>query len=109
MTTKEIDMKSFSLTPYGRYRSDGPNSGESFRTKHLAPALKDPNFDKVVVKLDSVTPGYEYSSSFLEEAFGGLVRVNHIPAKTLLEKLEVVTKHGDYKLEIKKYIDRASA
>lgn len=59
----------FSRYPAGRYATDGPNSGERFREEFLKPIL-DRN-EKAVVELDG-TRGY--GSSFLEEAFGGLVR-----------------------------------
>lgn len=108
MSTVVIDMKEFSPTPYGRYVTDGPNNGESFRIKFLAPALKDPAVDKVVVKLDSVKPGYEYGSSFLEESFGGLIRVSGLPIDLVLDKLELETKYEDYKLEIRNYLKKAA-
>jgi STAS-like domain of unknown function (DUF4325) len=58
----------------GRYRQDGPWSGEQFRDDFLVPrfdAARDHN-DKLVVVLDGVAG---VPSSFLEEAFGGLLRV----------------------------------
>lgn len=57
----------FSKTPGGRYRTDGPFSGEEFREEFLKPALNDSQ--KVTVYLDG-TRGYP--SSFLDEAFAGL-------------------------------------
>ena len=55
-------------------RADGPNSGEAFRDDILLPALKraDQKGDLVAVSLDDVVTGL--GPSFLEEAFGGLVR-----------------------------------
>ena len=70
---KIIDIgKDFSRYPAGRYTSDGPFRGESFRSKFLVPALN--NNHKIIVLLDD-TAGY--GSSFLEEAFGGLVRLGY--------------------------------
>lgn len=65
----------FSRFPAGRTRRDGEFSAERFRTEILVPALQaaQQNHDRVIVKLDGV---YGYSSSFLEETFGGLVRLN---------------------------------
>jgi hypothetical protein len=57
----------FSRYPGPRYKTQGPNSGEKFR-KHLVKLLKD--YDRVIVDLDG-TSGI--GSSFLDEAFGGLV------------------------------------
>lgn len=59
----------FSRFPGGRYRSDGPNSGERFRDDILEPALR--SGDAITLVLDGVRG---LPSSFLEEAFGGLVR-----------------------------------
>ena len=74
MSKLEINIaKEYSKTPGGRYVSEGAYSGENFRDTILKPA-----FDRsiaegktLVVILDG---GYGYSPSFLEEAFGGLVR-----------------------------------
>lgn len=65
-----IDVsRDFSRTPGGRYRSDGDYSGEDFRESVLIPALEQ--HARIVVDLDGVLG---YTTSFLEEAFGGLVR-----------------------------------
>jgi len=60
----------FSVTPGGRYIDDGPDSAELFRDKFLIPALN--KYEKVVLDLGG-TVGY--TSAFLEEVFGGSVRV----------------------------------
>lgn len=60
--------KDFSETPYGRYREDGPESGEVFREEHLLPALKRGSVELDIDGLDGLP------SSFWEEALGGLVR-----------------------------------
>ncbi|WP_292375057.1 STAS-like domain-containing protein [Mesorhizobium sp.] len=62
-------LQEFSKTPGGRYYTDGPASGQKFREEFLLPALAAN--DRVIVEMDG-TRGYP--SSFLEEAFGGLVR-----------------------------------
>ncbi|WP_081253254.1 STAS-like domain-containing protein [Pseudomonas yamanorum] len=59
----------FSKHPAGRYKTDGPYSGELFREKYLEPRMKD--HEKIVVYLDGARG---YGSSFLEEAFGGIAR-----------------------------------
>lgn len=102
----EVDVKvgCFSKTPYGRYESDGDFSGEKFRDTVLVEYFRDENIKKVNVYLDTVEDGYEYGSSFLEEAFGGLVRVCGVPKEVVLEKINIVTEHRDYILEIKDYI-----
>ena len=63
----------YSKTPGGRYRKDGKYSGQDFREKILIPKyqLSIRQGEKLIINLDG---GYGYGSSFLEEAFGGLVR-----------------------------------
>lgn len=62
-------VKDFNKKPYGRYPEDGPGCGQFFRENVLAPALR--HNEKVHVVLD----GYNrYGRSFLDEAFGGLIR-----------------------------------
>ena len=64
-----IDIsRDFSDVPGGRFHSDGAYNGEDFRERLLVPALKK---GAVTVILDN-TEGF--GSSFLEEAFGGLIR-----------------------------------
>ncbi|WP_181561423.1 STAS-like domain-containing protein [Sphingobium xanthum] len=64
----------FSRSPAGRFISDGPNSGERFREKFLVPHLEKSR--QITVELDG-TRGM--GSSFLEEAFGGLIRRGYSP------------------------------
>lgn len=98
MATKLIEVRSaFSRFPGGRYVRDGKYSGEEFRERFLAPALRDaaPG-DTVEVVLDG-TAGYP--SSFLEEAFGGLVRVSGFPSQSLLQgRLQVVAHDPIYRI-----------
>lgn len=71
MSTHTIHLVTdFSNSPYGRESDlDGSASGENFRKEILAPALE--RHGKVHVILD----GYNrYGRSFLDEAFGGLIR-----------------------------------
>ncbi len=70
MKTVRISVaKDFSKVPAGRYSGDGSFSGQKFREDYLVPALR--SGATVVVDLAGVAG---YGSSFLEEAFGGLVR-----------------------------------
>ncbi|MDR1510672.1 MAG: STAS-like domain-containing protein [Synergistaceae bacterium] len=69
MNEKTIDVsKDFSQYPAGRYKSDGLYSGEAFR-EMISAALREN--DRVTILLDNVTG---FAASFLEEAFGGLLR-----------------------------------
>lgn len=81
----QISVSQFTQWPSGRYASDGPHSGEAFRTDVLDPALNE--HASVTVILDGV---YGYPSSFIDEAFGGLVRRGHSVAE-LEEKLRFVS------------------
>lgn len=77
--------KEFSEEPYGRYPTHGDRSGELLREKFLIPGLVE--FDRVRVDLSGT---FGYGSSFLEEAFGGLVRIGYFRKEDLYERLEIV-------------------
>ena len=105
MTTKTAISvaKEYSDEPAGRYPSDGSFSGERFRKELLVPALK--GHEHVTVDFDG-TEGY--GSSFLEEAFGGLVRDGFAPAQ-LRKQLEIHSKEDPTVIEeIWGYIDEAA-
>lgn len=102
-STKTIDVgKDFTRYPAGRFQKDGPGSGEQFRNDYLIPALTAN--ERVVLLLDS-TMGY--GSSFLEEAFGGAVRIGKMSAEATLKKLDLITTDPSLKLEIESYITQA--
>lgn len=83
----------FSRVPAGRYRDDGPASGEAFREDLLRGALA--GSDSVNVILDGAAG---YGSSFLEEAFGGLVRKGYFTADDLSRRLKITAEGQGYKL-----------
>lgn len=89
----------FSRSPSGRYLSDGPNSGERFREELLYPALVE---DKVEVNLDGVLT---LGSSFLDEAFGGLVREKGLNTKELRDRLAIKSDLKMYVTKIWSYIE----
>jgi len=94
----------FSIKPLGRYYTDGQSSGERFREEFLVPAFR--NSDKVTVIFDGVEG---FGSSFLEEAFGGLVRVHHF-AKTELERLDLISLEDESLIdEVQGYINEQLA
>lgn len=96
--------KDFTRHPGGRLKSDGPFSGELFRESLLHPRLiSSPG--GVSVYLDG-TLGYP--SSFLEEAFGGLVRDGFFAA-TLGMQLDLISSDKDLVAKIWGYIDEAAA
>ncbi len=77
-------VKIFSEIPGGRYKKDGPGSGEEFREKHLKPKFENlRKGEKLLIDFDGT---YGYPPSFLDEAFGGLARI--FGSKEVLDKLE---------------------
>ena len=76
--------RDFSPSPAGRFPEDGPFNGEKFREEFLVPALREGG--GVVVSLDD-TNGF--GSSFLEEAFGGLVRKHGFTQSELAAHLKI--------------------
>jgi hypothetical protein len=95
----------FSDVPGGRFPTDGPFNGQDFRDRLLAPSLRDDN--GVTVILDG-TEGF--GSSFLEEAFGGLVRNYDFEDTVLKGKLQLVAETSSaqrYKRLALKFLDDA--
>jgi hypothetical protein len=98
--------KDFSAYPAGRGRRDGPNSAERFREDVLIPALRQAQEanDRVIVVLDDVLG---YSSSFLEETFGGLVRRRVFNPDWLRRSLLIQANdpiYASYKLDAESYL-----
>ncbi|MBK6998727.1 MAG: STAS-like domain-containing protein [Rhodoferax sp.] len=96
--------KQFSRSPAGRYLTDGPYSGQAFRENLLLPALRQSEL--VEVQLDGALG---FGSSFLEEAFGGLVREAGLSAEILHEKIRISTKLKTYEQRIWSYVDQAKS
>lgn len=94
--------KVFSRFPSGRTPEDSQYSGQAFREKHLVPSIE--SADMVVVELDGAVG---YGSSFLEEAFGGLVRVCGYTAAILRQRLKLITYDPSLADEIWSYIEAA--
>jgi len=95
--------RNFSKVPAGRYFSDGDESGQAFREKWLKPKLS--NGDHIIVDLDN-TEGY--GSSFLEEAFGGLIREGFSLAD-LSERIDFISDEDPTLIEeIVGYMESAS-
>lgn len=93
----------FSRFPAGRYSSDGPYSGEDFRVSVLKPHLD--KGETIVIDFDGALG---YGSSFLEEAFGGLVRTGYAAAD-LLKRLVFRSRDATLTAEVERYIKRAAA
>ena len=98
-------VEDFSPSPGGRFRRDGPFSGEQFREDVLRPALI--TGEEVTIDLDGA---FGYPSSFLEEAFGGLIRHGIIRAAEANDRLHFLAS-GPYELyvaDIRRYLENAS-
>lgn len=89
-STRDIEIATaFSAYPAGREEADGPYNGNKFQTEILLGELKAAVDDggKVVVSLNGLM---SCGSSFLEEAFGGIIRDGHLTRDEVLSHLEVV-------------------
>jgi hypothetical protein len=99
MEPKVINIaRDFSRYPVGRYDTDGPYSGQAFRNKFLLPAFNSAH--NLIVEFDGARG---YGSSFLEEAFGGLVRAG-IDANEVLKRIEFRSSDKTILEEINSYV-----
>jgi hypothetical protein len=101
-------LKDFSPTPGPRYVKEGANSGELFRQNILFPAFQKALQEgrKVIVDLDGAKG---YGTSFLEESFGGLIRVEKMDYKTVKDNLEIISDEQSFlKDDIYKYLEDAA-
>lgn len=94
--------KQFSKNPAGRYVSDGKNSGEVFLKNLLMPAIR--THDNVEIYFDGVRG---YGSSFLEEAFGGLIRLTGMNFKDFTSKIKIISQDPFLVPEINGYVNDA--
>lgn len=107
METLKIARR-FSNTPGPRFKNEGQYSGEEFREKVLAPALNEAirKNEKLLIDLDG-TAGY--GTSFLEEAFGGLIRQENMTLKQISRHVEYVSTEEPYLIDdIESYLKDAA-
>ena len=105
MTTTIDIAQDFSRFPRGLTPKDGPDNATTFRQQHLVPVLE--NNDRAIVILDGVGG---YSASFLNEAFGGLVRKEGYSAKQVFDSFEFRVQKLGYEMFVRlinKFIERA--
>lgn len=105
----EIAIADFAQYPSGRDERDGEFNGARFRTTILAPAVRAAleSGSRVIISLSNVM---SFGSSFLEEAFGGLVRKEQISRTDLKKVLHIEagpSQNDRYRDAIYRYIDRA--
>ena len=86
--------KDFTPVPIGRYLTDGDYSGEAFLEKLLFPKFREAEESDESLQID-FTGMKSLSSSFLEEAFGGLVRKTKKDPQLILDRIEFAPK-GTY-------------
>ncbi|ODA95004.1 hypothetical protein BFX40_20465 [Mesorhizobium sp. SEMIA 3007] len=95
--------------PGPRYAADGPFSGEVFRNETLAVALRDAidTGGTVTVVLDGVAG---YGSSFLEETFGGLLRIGftHQEVRKHLRVMARTARFQHHAKTVERYISEAA-
>ena len=83
-----VVAKEFSPTPGFRTKDEGPFPAVDFRDQLLYPKLKDAieNNDTLIVDLDGAAG---YGTSFLEEAFGGLIRECKLSYQDIMDHLHL--------------------
>lgn len=91
-------LADFSPTPGPRYIHEGKNSGEKFRKEILFPLVFNAleNNENFIVDLDG-TAGY--GTSFLEESFGGLIRINNLDYNAIMKYMIIISEEEDYLIE----------
>jgi len=95
--------KEYTTTPGARSKKDGLFSGEEFREKFLEKYFLDECTNKIEIDLDGVEG---YSTAFLEEVFGGLVRKFGITV--VKNRLLFISVEEPFLIsEIKSYIEKA--
>ncbi len=100
MIIKVSDM--FSKHPAGRYFADGPFSGEQFRELFLVPALLAGQ--SVTIDCAGVMG---FPSSFLEEAWGGLVREHGYHPRYIQDLISFVNEVDNIKSRVDGYLSDA--
>lgn len=95
----------FSEIPGGRLKREGKHSGEEFRDELLLPKYREAEKNDTELEVD-FDDCYGIGTSFLEEAFGGMVRVHHIHG--MLQRLKMISNEDEtIPGNISKYIKEA--
>lgn len=101
--------KDFSIIPGARFPEEGDFSGQDFRTQLLLPKLLDAiQKDEILFVILDGTAGL--GTSFLEEAFGGLIREDKVDYNQIKSHLKFVSEEDpEYVDEINEYMEDAYA
>ena len=100
--------RDFSPYPAGRTPKDGPFNGQRFRDEVLVPAIERALRGDGMVIVDFADAD-SYSSSFLEEAFGGLARLHKFPPNLLRKMLKLKSDdpvYASYVADAEDYLSR---
>jgi hypothetical protein len=97
----------FSYAPGPRYIQEGEYSGELFRTTRLLPAMREAISKNQILTIDlDGTAGF--GRSFLEESFGGLIRIDKLDYRSILDHLEIISTEERYlKDKVYSYLKKA--
>lgn len=94
LNTVEVNIpQDFSKYPMGRTDEDGPDNGQRFFREFLLPNIRAGKH--VVVSFDGARA---IGSSFLDEAFGSLIRELNMSTKEALSSVTIVANEPAYAL-----------
>ena len=97
--------RDFSDTPGGRLKEEGEFSGELFRDTILIEKYEEAEQSNDILEID-FDDCYGVGTSFLEEAFGGLVRKYH--KHDILKRLIIIaTEDETIPDNIRKFVEKA--
>lgn len=100
--------RDFSPIPGARYPIEGDFSGQEFRQSLLAPKLKEAIQSNTVLNID-LDGTLGYGTSFLEEAFGGLIRTDKFSYDDILSHIQFTCNDDPgYIDEINSYMEDAN-
>ncbi len=99
--------REYSRCPGARYDREGDYSGERFREHFLLPRLKEAIATGGM--LEVVMDGSAgYSTAFIEESFGGLIRVDGLSLQEIKNHLIIISEEDEtYINEINFYLQNA--
>ena len=101
-----IIAKQYTEIPGPRFKKEGEFSGEDFRETVLKALVCQAKQENTMILID-LDGGYGYPTSFLEEAFGGLVR--ELKDKELYKIFEFKSDEEPMLIgEIKRYLQEAT-
>jgi len=106
MTTSINIARDYTPYPGGRYPEDGRGNGTTFRENFLLPIIKEGK--KADIVLDGAAG---YPSSFLDEAFAGLVRNEGFTPEQVLSAFHLIATQpgfGRFVLLVEDFVRNAS-